>query len=127
VVLFSPKSPEGLEADEEIIRLESMLRNKQVQKEQAVQIKETEEQRLERMKVNLNRELDGKYKEQVDKLQLQINQLEEEKQRLARQAADAKEETDKIRKEMEELKELNGHHRRKYLYYRRQYLNLKGR
>lgn len=119
VIHNAPKSPESIEADKEIIRLEQLIREAQELKAK-IQTKENEEiKNLERIQKNVKREMEQKYQEQIGKLNQQIEQMQKEQESLRSKALKAETEATKIKAELEELKALNRRHRRLYLIYKK--------
>lgn len=119
VVHNSPNSPESLEADKEIIRLEKLIREAQELKAK-IEAKENEEiANLERIQANVKKEMEKKYQVEIDKLNEQISQMQKEQDSLRDKAQRAEAEVTKIKSELEELQELNTRHRRLYLIYKK--------
>ena len=66
VVNIAPTSPQGLDADKEILRMESEIRNRQ---ESKIKKKEQELQKMNQTQIlrdNIRREMDQKYTKQMD-------------------------------------------------------------
>jgi tetratricopeptide (TPR) repeat protein len=119
VVHFSPRSPEGLEADQEILRLEGQIRGQQ----QTLEDKQTQKMErgkdLDRTRQNLSREIKAQFQTQIEGLRSQIQSLEVESRSLRSEAEKARNEVDGFKAKIEELKKQNAHHRRLYLIYKR--------
>ena len=118
VVNIAPTSPQGLDADKEILRMESEVRNRQ---ESKIKKKEQELQKMNQTQIlrdNIRREMDQKYSKQIEALNGEISELKEQTDKLKEEAQKARELNEKMRKEHEELKEKNAHHRRMYLFYK---------
>ncbi|MCO4784078.1 MAG: hypothetical protein KC646_17245 [Candidatus Cloacimonetes bacterium] len=90
VTMFSPNSEEAKEADTEIIALEKLLRSEQNKEEEKVVDAQKEAANLDRMKVNVTREVKQEYEAAISKLEEQIVTLEEAVSEAQQQAADAK-------------------------------------
>ena len=119
VMHLSPNTPEALEADKEILRLEELIRNVQQAKEDR-RLEENEKMEdLERIKTNVTRDVEDKYKKQITSLNEQIKDLEKEKRALRDETKKAQEEVQKLQEELNELKESNQRHRRLYLFYKK--------
>ena len=118
VVNLAPKSPQGLDADKEILRMESEIRNQQQSK---IKKKEQELQKMNQIQIlreNIRREMEQKYAKQLETHLNEISELQEQASKLKEEVQKAQQENQKIRKEHEELKEKNAHHRRMYLFYK---------
>tara|TARA_Y100000589_G_scaffold321205_1_gene352231 strand:- start:729 stop:1439 length:711 start_codon:yes stop_codon:yes gene_type:complete len=118
VVNIAPTSPQGLDADKEILRMESEVRNRQ---ESKIKKKEQELRKMNQTQIlrdNIRREMDQKYSKQIEALHGEISELKEQTDKLKEEAQKARELNEKMRKEHEELKEKNAHHRRMYLFYK---------
>jgi len=119
VVHFSPKSPEGLEADQEILRLEGQIRQGQhrTQEERAQKMERGKDR--DRIRENLTREITAKFQQQIEGLRSQVQSLEVESRNLRQEAEKARGEVDGLNQKIKELEKQNAHHRRLYLFYKR--------
>ena len=118
VVTLAPTSPQGLEADKEILRMETEVRNQQKSK---IEKKEAELQKMNQTQIlrdNIRREMEQKYSKQLEAQKEEISELQEQANKLKEDIQKARDENEKIRKEHEALKEKNAHHRRMYLFYK---------
>ena len=118
VVNLAPKSPQGLEADKEILRMETEIRKQQNSK---IKKKELELQKMNQTQIlreNIRREMEEKYIKQLEAQRDEISELKEQTHKLKEDIQKTKDENEKIRKEHEALKEKNAHHRRMYLFYK---------
>ena len=118
VVNLAPTSPQGLEADKEILRMETEVRNQQKSK---IEKKEAELQKMNQTQIlrdNIRREMEQKYSKQLEAQKEEISELQEQANKLKEDIQKARDENEKIRKEHEALKEKNAHHRRMYLFYK---------
>tara|TARA_Y100000589_G_scaffold244373_1_gene232064 strand:+ start:775 stop:1485 length:711 start_codon:yes stop_codon:yes gene_type:complete len=118
VVNISANSQQGLDADKEILRLESEIRTRQ---ESKIEEKEQELKKLNQTQIlqdKIRREMEKKYSKQIETLKEEISELKAQSNKLKEENQKAREENQKMRKEQEELKEKNAHHRRMYLFYK---------
>ncbi|MCJ8345588.1 hypothetical protein MJH12_08605 [bacterium] len=97
VTMFSPNSEESKEADTEIISLEKLMRNEEKSKENNFANKQKEAESLDRMKVNVTREVRQEYEAAISKLEDQITSLEADIMSAQKQAADAKKEVEETK------------------------------
>ncbi|MEE2923443.1 MAG: hypothetical protein VX619_01575 [bacterium] len=118
VVNIAPTSPQGLEADKEILKMETEIRDQQKSK---IKKKEQELQKMNQTQIirdNIRREMEQKYAKQLEAQRSEISELQEQASKLKEDIQKAQDENEKIRKEHEALKEKNAHHRRMYLFYK---------
>jgi tetratricopeptide (TPR) repeat protein len=94
VTMFSPNSEEAKEADTEIISLEKLLRSNQNTEETKVVDAQKEAANLDRMKVNVTREVKQEYEAAISKLGEQITTLEESVSKAQQEATNAKKEVE---------------------------------
>ena len=99
VVNLAPTSPQGLEADKEILRMETEVRNQQKSK---IEKKEAELQKMNQTQIlrdNIRREMEQKYLKQLEAQKEEISELQEQANKLKEDIQKARDENEKIRKE----------------------------
>lgn len=103
VTMFSPNSEEAKEADTEIIALEKLLRSQQNVEEDKIIDAQKEAANLDRMKLNVTREVKQEYEAAISKLEEQISSLEATVSEAQQEAANAKKEAEETKAKFSEL------------------------
>lgn len=118
VVDIDPNSAQGLEADKEILRIESQIKKKQKEKIESVKKESQKMQEIEILRENLRREMEEEYAAKLESMRNEISELNSRIQKAQKETEELKQKHNKLTEEHAALKELNGHHRRMYLLYK---------
>lgn len=117
VVLYAPNSDEAVQADKEILRMESILKGKKDVEQQKFQDRMEQSQLEDKIRTNLTSELEARYRSEIERLKAEIDTLK-------RQLYDAEQKAETLAKnqqdtssQVEQLQEDNEHNRKMYLYY----------
>lgn len=119
IVMFAPQTKEAREADREIIRLEDILRVQQQRRELEMMQKQQESENLDRIKMNVTREVEERFISRIQDLEKTIEDLQRSNAQLRQDAEKAAKEVTEFQKKYSELEEENALNRKRYLRYRR--------
>lgn len=118
VVDIAPNSTQGLEADKEILRIETQIKKKQEEKAASVKKESQKMQEIEIIRENVRREMEEEYTAKLETMRTEISELNSRIQKAQQETEKLKQEHNKLSQEHAALKELNEHHRRMYLLYK---------
>ncbi|MBW7876109.1 MAG: hypothetical protein H3C47_08990 [Candidatus Cloacimonetes bacterium] len=119
VILYAPNSDSAIQADKEILRMEEILKSRQSQEEQKVQDKMAMSQIEERIRSNVVRDMETKYRAQITSLQEEVDRLKKQLYSSEQEKDELLKSKDEIAAGVDQLEAENERNRKMYLYYRR--------
>lgn len=119
VILYAPNSDSALQADKEILRMEAILKGKAAQEEEKVQQKMAQSQVEDRIRANVIREMEDKYRAQITNLQAEVDRLKRQLYDAQQAEEAARKKADEIAAGVEKLEDEAERSRKLHLYYRR--------